>query len=256
MGRRLGLDGAERAGRTRGRRCAVLLGVVLASVPALAPTAAHASCLPLRPRDSLGQYPAAFIGRFVERQTDGRLLYRVDERLKGPLGPTVLVRDEVYPATASSIGVLGATPDVDYAMVLRRDADGFMSNGCLQFPVAALRAARSSRLTSCSRPMVTALVTRSRPGSRTLHVDVTVEDRDGFPSGAQITWGDGETLDVRLPRRAARRRTVSRSHRYGSPGRYALRIVARARPAGVDCLAFGSVDLPSYGLRARPVRVG
>jgi len=228
--------------------------VTLIGVMVLFPVTADASCSRPTPRDAVRTSAGAFIGHFVERQADGRVLYAVEQCVKGEMGDTVVVRDE-YPGI-TSIGNLGATPGEQYALVLRRDAGGFIANGCSSMPPAAMRAAAASGRSECLRPSVRALETSGERRPRTLRLRLVLENRDGFPSGVRVEWGDGDVTDVDFLQAAAHRRKVTRSHVYPSPGLYRIRVIARSRPATVDCFGGGTFATPARSSRARPIRVG
>jgi hypothetical protein len=122
---------------------------VLLSLAALAATAGPAracSCAgPIDPRGVLASADAAFVGTLVERRDPGdpdsfhpvTLVFRVDEALKGPLGPTV----EVTTAASSASCGIGGEVGSQAGVVLRRQRGMWTAGLCDQLSPAALRAA-------------------------------------------------------------------------------------------------------------------
>ena len=233
---------------------ALALAVALTAVVAGVPAVAQASCIFPTPRDAIRQSKGAFVGRFIERQADGRLIYSVELRVKGEMGSTVVVRDEQPGLT--SVGNLGAAPGEQYAIFMRRDAGGYIANGCSMMPVEAMRVAAASGREACERPQIRLLETRRAASGAALTVRIEIANTEGFPSGARIEWGDGESADADFVRSTDHVRVMTRRHVYPRAGRYRVRVVARSRPAAVDCFAGGRFAAPQSGSRARFVRVG
>jgi hypothetical protein len=219
----------------------------------LVPSSAEASCSAFKPRERLAAASAAFIGRAVERQGD-RVTYVVEESVKGGLGERVDVRDE-FPGI-TSIGAL-AVSDKLVALFLRRDGVGFSANGCSVTSPEAMHAAAASGYARCAPVRVVRLTTVHRAGRR-LRLHAVLAHRDGSVIGATVTWGDGGLSDAQArPVPGSNVSSVEVAHRYRSPGRYRVRIIARYRPT-VDCALWGFEPLATIELskpRARPVRV-
>jgi hypothetical protein len=230
----------------------VLAGIAVAAV-VLVPTAAEASCAPLKPRESLAASPAAFIGHVVERQGD-RVTFAVDESVKGELGERVVVRDE-YPGL-TSIGNLGDPSDERVGLFLRRDGDGFSANACFTATPEAMRVAAASRYTKCASVRVTQVTTVRRPGRR-LRLRAALAHRDGHITKATVNWGDRTSGHVLIrPAPGAHTVAVELAHRYRRAGRYLVRIIASSRPT-LDCAPRGFRDASEMSKpRTRPVRIG
>jgi hypothetical protein len=237
-------------GHAFGGLTAVAVGAAL-----LVPAGAEASCSPFKPRERLAAASAAFIGRGVERQGD-RVTYVVEESVKGGLGERVDVRDEQAGPGVTSIGNL-AVSDRRVALFLRRDGAGFSADGCRVTSPEVMHVAAASGYARCAPVRVARLTTVHRAGRR-LRLQAVLAHRDGTVIGVTVTWGDG-ALNSAQTRQVPGSdvSSVKVAHRYRSPGRYRVRIVARYRPT-VDCALWGFEPLATIELskpRARPVRV-
>lgn len=226
-----------------------LIGLVVVFVP----VEAHASCAPLKPRDTLTASTAAFIGRAIEQRGD-RVVFAVDESIKGNLPDRVEVRDE-HPGV-TSIGNLGPPSVERVGLFVRRDADGgFRSNACSYVSPEGLRAAAASARARCTVPRVTRLMTIvRRTGPRRLRLQAELAHLDGSITGVAVKWGDGTSTrrDLQGKRRT---RAVELRHQYGRSGLYRIRIYAISTPI-IDCAARGREGVTETSrIRERPIRI-
>jgi len=211
------------------------VAVFALAVAAAAPPVASASCAMRTAASLLAEGDVAFVGRFTERRGD-RLVFAVDEALKGPLGPTVEIRPN--PGGVTSV-TLNPTPGESIGLVSRTAADGAQeANDCTRTAPENLRAAAAAPETDCSAPRVAGLkVLRSRRGSLIARLRVRLAGARGRLDRVRIAWGDGSSRVYRLdPAKAASALTVK--HRYRRAG--LRRIKARANAAPVlPCAPFG-----------------
>jgi hypothetical protein len=197
-----------------------------------------------KPREQLAQSDAAFIGRLVARER-GRLTFAVTERIKGEIGDRVVVGDRVPHSPMS----LRPAPGVEVGLFLRRHPQrGLVASDCDVVTPEAMRAARASGRATCERPQVRSLRARhSRRIARGVRVHVLVEDPDGEVTAVDIAWGDGAVTRIAT---SGQKRSIVKPHRYRSPGRFRIAVVARSAP-DLDC----GFDEERSAVHARGVHV-
>lgn len=203
---------------------------------ALAPSAASASLCPSTSSaiELLAEADVAFVGRFTERRGD-RLIFAVDEGLKGSPGATV----EVVPQYENSDASIDPPPGEPIGLTGRRNPDGSLrANACDRTAPENLRAAAAAPDTDCTAPRVTAIRALDRARTRRpTRFRIRLAGAEGRLDRLRIDWGDGSARTYRLDPEGA---DPIVTHRFRRSGVRRVTATASARPV----LACGVFSLP------------
>jgi hypothetical protein len=224
-------------------RAWVGLALVLTVLAFRVEPAAACSCAIGDPRTMLAAAGGAFVGTFLEKREPPRIVtsaddavyvFRVEQVVKGSLGPTV----EVVSATSGDSCGLEVSPGDRIGLFLARDGSAWRSNLCQQIePARLLEAARPLPVPTSRGPL--ALLVGGRAGDvRTIGLDA---------QGRTVAYGRGRgesTLLAMCPgaRRVVEYASLERGHLLATRDLRTFRIVRerRYRPRGVgrvDALA-------------------